>query len=283
MKKISTSSGLRGQHLVSAALILALCLTVTGCGGAKPAAATPSPQTSASAAVADADAALTLLSNAVPTAGTQGFLPTGEDTVGGEHCWTFSFGDNTEEKFTATAHYAVGDSGTIYEMDVAAGGQYAPIKISKKVADNTLAFISSRFFTDTTSILTDNNSDGTYRYEDMTADGMTVIVNTATRAMTLSGEDDVDGLNRIIIKQGDGSDRLVTIKQSDEFSRQLGRTAYSLEWTSGYNEDTRAYLGVAAVAGDYAYLYYFSTTADNMAEMRDTFIDNISGLTLTEP
>jgi len=53
-------------------------------------------------------------------------IPNGDDSVGGEHVWLFDYGENGADKFTAEAHYAVGDSGAIYIMDILGGGEYVP-------------------------------------------------------------------------------------------------------------------------------------------------------------
>ena len=50
-----------------------------------------------------------------------------EDTVNGEHCWLFDVGANTDDKFTAEEHYAVGESGQVYVMDILSGGEYIPV------------------------------------------------------------------------------------------------------------------------------------------------------------
>ena len=53
--------------------------------------------------------------------GSYAILPGGEDFIGGEHVWLFDYGDSGPAQFVATEHYAVGDSGAIYRMDVMTG------------------------------------------------------------------------------------------------------------------------------------------------------------------
>lgn len=50
----------------------------------------------------------------------------GEGSIDGKHCWTFAFGANTVEKFTAEEHYAVMDDGSIWILDILNGGEYVP-------------------------------------------------------------------------------------------------------------------------------------------------------------
>lgn len=48
----------------------------------------------------------------------------GPGTVLGKTAMLFSFGADTPEKFTAERHFAVGEDGAVYEMDILAGGEY---------------------------------------------------------------------------------------------------------------------------------------------------------------
>lgn len=51
----------------------------------------------------------------------------GESDIDGRHCWTFSLGSDTSEKFTAEEHYAVTDTGEIFVLDAIAG-VYRPVR-----------------------------------------------------------------------------------------------------------------------------------------------------------
>lgn len=42
---------------------------------------------------------------------------TGEETINGELCWTFAFGQNSDENFVAEEHYAVNAAGKVYQID----------------------------------------------------------------------------------------------------------------------------------------------------------------------
>lgn len=52
----------------------------------------------------------------------------GEEIIDGEHCMTFSAGDNSADgqKYTAMRHYAVSDSGVLWYMDVVKGAKWLP-------------------------------------------------------------------------------------------------------------------------------------------------------------
>jgi hypothetical protein len=70
----------------------------------------------------DADTAMNLVVEALSDRMVDGtaVASTGENEVYGVHCWTFAFGDNTPEKFTAMEHYAVTDYGEILVLDILA-------------------------------------------------------------------------------------------------------------------------------------------------------------------
>ena len=53
---------------------------------------------------------------------------TGEGVVDGQKCYLFSYGDNSQEKFTAFEHYAVTGGGEIYIMDILTG-EYEPLQM----------------------------------------------------------------------------------------------------------------------------------------------------------
>ena len=77
------------------------------------------------------DVAFTLARSAMEARGEDApvMAHTGEQTINGELCFTFSAGDMSEDgkKFTAMYHYAVNKSWTaIYFMDAAEGADWAP-------------------------------------------------------------------------------------------------------------------------------------------------------------
>ena len=74
------------------------------------------------------DEAMDMLSVALTERLTDGtaLVANGESDLNGTHCWTFSFGKNTAEKFTAEDHYAVTDYGKLYIMDII-NNQYEPL------------------------------------------------------------------------------------------------------------------------------------------------------------
>ncbi|WMJ83773.1 hypothetical protein ACS3UN_11985 [Oscillospiraceae bacterium LTW-04] len=76
------------------------------------------------------DEAMDVLSNALADRMTDetAIVANGESEMEGQHCWTFSFGKNTPEKFTAEEHYAVTDNGEIYVLDII-NDKYEPLAI----------------------------------------------------------------------------------------------------------------------------------------------------------
>ncbi len=55
---------------------------------------------------------------------------TGEETINGEHCCTYSAGDYSADgaKYTAMYHYAVSDSQAVYYMDIIEGPDWLPLE-----------------------------------------------------------------------------------------------------------------------------------------------------------
>ena len=59
--------------------------------------------------------------------GSYAILPNGDDFISGEHVWLFDYGDSGAAQFVAEEHYAVGDSGAIFKMNILTG-EYERIK-----------------------------------------------------------------------------------------------------------------------------------------------------------
>lgn len=66
--------------------------------------------------------AMDILSDVLDMAEGTAIVSYGEDTINGIHCWTFAYGSNSPEKFTAEVHYAVTDYGRILVFDSETAG-----------------------------------------------------------------------------------------------------------------------------------------------------------------
>ncbi len=74
------------------------------------------------------DEAIALVQNAINARGETApvIVRTGDDSIEGEHVFTFSAGDYSAdgEKYTAIYHYAVSDGGKVYYMDILQGADW---------------------------------------------------------------------------------------------------------------------------------------------------------------
>lgn len=128
---------MRGFWKLFGAVLLSLALAGTGMAAVRKAPALSGK--TQTVAVKDERQAAALLSKALEKRfkaeaaaakkahGKLALLHEDSDTVQGQKCWCFSFGLNTEEKFTAEDHYAVAPDGKIYQLDIITG-EYGPLK-----------------------------------------------------------------------------------------------------------------------------------------------------------
>lgn len=148
---------------------------------------------------------------------------------------------------------------------------------------NTLVFQNGASFTGMIPLLNEHSDDGTYRYETMTEDTMTVIVNTALSADSADRDLPEACLIRILTAQGDGSARDFSLSRIPSVAGSADLPAYRIAWINGYNEDTRTNVGIAVLSDSFTYLYYFNTAIDYFGEVEDLYEDVLSGLELNDP
>lgn len=52
------------------------------------------------------------------------WIQSGTRKIDNVDCYLFTYGEETDDKFTAQRHFAVSEDGDLYEMDVINGGEY---------------------------------------------------------------------------------------------------------------------------------------------------------------
>lgn len=144
---------------------------------------------------------------------------------------------------------------------------------------NTLVFRGAAMFTGMEPVTTENYEDGTYVYEDMTEDGMTVILNTAF--LNNRTADNVEEYITQELEQRFEAEQVAMTSQGD-YSERFTYPAYLVEWIWGANEDTTAWIGVIALADEYTYLYAFGSPVDYQSEMMDLYMEGLDNLILEE-
>ena len=139
-------------------------------------------------------------------------------------------------------------------------------------------------FTNMVNLKTENNEDGTYYYEDITEDGLTIIVNTVfASSADAEGKDPKDYLMDCALNLGDpDSFEVLSVSQDDGLTAKLTYPVYIVEYTTGANEDTRKWTVLAMDTDLYTYLYGFCSTMDAAEDMEEIYQDIFQGLFLSD-
>lgn len=137
-------------------------------------------------------------------------------------------------------------------------------------------------YTGLKNISVDNFADGTFRYCDVTSDGLTTIVNKSFVSRKPYNEAADKYLKRLIESSQEDVYVVKSIKYNKVLSERFGCDAYSFILQSGRNEDTKIHYGVAALTGDYVCEYTYAVPLDYSAAMVDFLSGECERLTLVE-
>ncbi|MBQ9550782.1 MAG: hypothetical protein IJU87_08215 [Lachnospiraceae bacterium] len=148
-------------------------------------------------------------------------------------------------------------------------------------AENTLV-IKGATYTGLSNLRNDNNEDGTYFYEDMTEDSMTLITNMCAPAS--SGEDrDPAAYAESFVSAEVDSDALVTeTKEDTKLSAAFSYPVYRVSWTSGSNEDTKQAEGVVVLTDSFTFYYGFRCPIDEYDSNAAFYEGELDGLELMD-
>lgn len=139
-------------------------------------------------------------------------------------------------------------------------------------------------FTGMQTIRNDNYADGTYYYADITADGVTMLVNTVLAKDADAETDDLEQYLVDCARKLDETDiyELRSITQDTTLTEKFSYPVYIVEFTTGANEDTVKWTVFAMDTDQYTYLYGVCTDMDAAEDMDGIAQDIFGGLYLTD-
>ena len=139
-------------------------------------------------------------------------------------------------------------------------------------------------FTNMQNLRTENNEDGTYRYEDFTEDGQILVVNTAEPTCFVPEVQDLeDYLTACALSLSDTDTyELLSAEENEEYTENLTYPVYIVTYTAGENEDTRKWTVFAMDTDSDTYLYGFCETMDAEEDMDEIYQSIFSQLYLSE-
>ena len=139
-------------------------------------------------------------------------------------------------------------------------------------------------FTGMETVREDNYADGTYCYADITADGLTMLVNTV---LAKDADAETDDLAQYLVdcaRKLDETDiyELRSITQDTTLTEKFSYPVYIVEFTTGANEDTQKWQVFAMDTDQYTYLYGVCTDMDAAEDMDGIAEDIFGELYLTD-
>ncbi len=139
-------------------------------------------------------------------------------------------------------------------------------------------------FTNMQNLRTENNEDGTYRYEDFTQDGQILVVNMAEPTCFVPEVQDLeDYLTACAFALSDSDTyELLSAEENEEYTENLTYPVYIVTYTAGENEDTRKWTVFAMDTDSYTYLYGFCEAVDTEEDMDEIYQSIFSQLYLSD-
>lgn len=142
-------------------------------------------------------------------------------------------------------------------------------------------------FDDMESIVSeDHNPDGGYYYEDMTNGGTAVVIHCAYVSMSEEAEVDLEDYIASCAESLSAYEtRDFSIEKNETYTENLswaGYPVYIVQFTTGWNEDTRIWRVYATEANGYIYLYAFNLWAEEAWELEDRVWEVFDEMTFSD-
>lgn len=150
-----------------------------------------------------------------------------------------------------------------------------------KAAENDLALIAPGY-TGLTNLRKEDNDDGTYYYEDMTEDGITVITNMCSPNSQRDGQADDAYAENFVCALVDNDARITGSKEDTQLSETLSYPVYKVDWESGGNEDTRQATGVVILTDKYTFYYGYECPIDMYEDNEKFYGEELATLQLID-
>ncbi len=177
------------------------------------------------------------------------------------------------------------DKAGTYEVIPPEDGRGDLIPASSDVASIPVLVGGGLPFTGMENLMNTNYEDGTYTYEDMTQDGMVLVVDMAFQSLRTNEtvEEYAEYAARFAaLDTGEGEPYDITCFQDEDYTQNLSYPVYIVWYTTGSGEDQRQWMVYTVDTEDYTYLYAFGTIADEADDMQDVFFNICGNLELVE-
>ena len=148
---------------------------------------------------------------------------------------------------------------------------------------NTLA-LRGPSYTGLSNLANTNNEDGSYYYQDMTEDGLTVITNMCSRNSQRDGQDPDAYAENFVCAVVDDTDsaKIIGSGNDETVSATTTYPSYRVDWETGSNEDTRQNVGVVVLTDDFTYYYGYGCPIDYYEENADFYESELDTIELID-
>ncbi len=146
---------------------------------------------------------------------------------------------------------------------------------------NTLALVGPEY-TGLTSLREDDYSDGSYFYEDMTDDGITIITNMCYPNSQRDGQAPDAYAENLVCAQVDNDAVIDKSAEDPKLSEKLTYPVYRISWESGSNEDTKQAIGVVVLTDNYTFYFGYKCPIDYFEENADFYDEELEDIDLVD-
>ena len=153
----------------------------------------------------------------------------------------------------------------------------------EEIPINELALVGPSY-TGLTELYTVDNEDGTYIYQDMTEDGLTVITNMCSHNSQRDGQDpDAYAENYVCaVVDGEDSASIISSKSDETVSETTTYPSYRVYWETGSNEDSRQNVGVVVLTEYFTFYYGYGCPIDYYEENADFYESELDSVELID-
>ncbi len=139
-------------------------------------------------------------------------------------------------------------------------------------------------YTGLTNLTKENNEDGSYYYQDMTEDALTVITNMSYRNSQRDGQDPDAYAENFVCAVVDDTDsaKIISSRNDETVSESTTYPSYRVYWESGSNEDTRQNAGVVVLTDNFTYYYGYGCPIDFYEDNVDFYESELDSVELID-
>ena len=133
-------------------------------------------------------------------------------------------------------------------------------------------------YTGLTNLKQEDNDDGTYFYEDMTEDGVTIITNMSAPNSQKDGQDPDAYAENFVCAMVDNDAEITGSEEDKDLTEKFTYPVYKIDWESGNNEDTRQAVGIVVLTDNFTFYFGYKCPIDDYEDNQEFYEDELKNL-----